>query len=111
MALLTLLKAFELASLFLLALETPGAADDLPDLPNETSTGLSVAKADGPTVAGDDGNGVEGLDVGIDVIVVGLDVGGVAGLPIGEVDGEDVVGGSVIGEAVGDDVTVGLPVG
>ena len=34
MALLTLLEDFELASLFLLALETPGTSDDdLPDLP------------------------------------------------------------------------------
>ena len=42
MALLTLLEDFELASLFLLALETTGTAeDDFPDLPEaeETSDG------------------------------------------------------------------------
>ena len=43
MALLTLLEDFELALLFLLALETPGTAeDDFPDLPEakETSDGF-----------------------------------------------------------------------
>ena len=39
MALLTLLEDFELASLFLLALETPGTAeDDFPDLPEAEAT-------------------------------------------------------------------------
>ena len=110
MALLTLLEDFELASLFLKALETPGMAeDDFPDLPVEATSGdlpwlLGVPVGEEDT--SDDLPGLLGVLVGEDD--TSDDFPGLVGVLVGEDDTPDgfpgllgVLVGASIGDIVG----------